>query len=76
VAYQYSDKLIAEITTYYREKCGVDLSHEEAVRYLDSFAELYRLMQRSMRRPSSDAGKLVIQSKHRLKRTGWLVGIV
>jgi hypothetical protein len=46
--FSFSEPLIAEITAYYRERCGVLLSPEQAEQYLDSLADLYRCFQRSI----------------------------
>ena len=47
--FSFSDELIAEITAYYRERCGVLLSPEKAEQYLNSLADLYQVMEQSVR---------------------------
>jgi hypothetical protein len=44
----FSEKLVAKITAYFREKYGVALSPEEADQYLNSLGGLYRVMERSV----------------------------
>ncbi len=42
----YSPELIDHAKKYFREKCGLSLSDEQAVEYLDALADLYRVMGR------------------------------
>ena len=49
MSFSFSDKLIAKLTAYFREKYGVALSHEEANECLDSLADLYRCLERSVK---------------------------
>lgn len=39
--FTYSKKLREECIAFFREKCKVDIDHETADIYLDSFADLY-----------------------------------
>ena len=47
--FSFSDELIAEITAYYHERCGLILSPEKAEQYLNSLADLYQVMEQSVR---------------------------
>jgi hypothetical protein len=42
----YSPELINRAKKYFHEKCGLSLSDEQAVEYLDALADLYRVMGR------------------------------
>jgi hypothetical protein len=44
---KYSDGLIAEVRAYYRAAQKIELSQQEACRYLDSLADLWRCFERS-----------------------------
>jgi hypothetical protein len=47
VAFSYSKNLIAEITAYYAEVYGTELSNAQAEEFLGSLSGLYDVMQRS-----------------------------
>lgn len=54
---RYGAQLISEITAYYRTRCGVEITPEEAEEYLHSFAELYRCFKESIRQGFPDSKK-------------------
>jgi hypothetical protein len=37
----YNQKLIERVIAYFKKRCGLDISPEQAEEYLNSFADLY-----------------------------------
>ena len=43
--FTYSEQLRNECISYYKKVCDIDIDHETADEYLDSFADLYKGME-------------------------------